>query len=70
MKLSAKQKMLNAQSKKDGVNTFTIAQARSRFGIQNVTARVSDLRKEGYNIKSVAKTLSDGRKATVYQLGA
>ena len=46
MKLTAKQRLLNFLSKKDGYNTFSVAQAQSRFGIKNVAARISELRQE------------------------
>ena len=65
--MSAKQKMLNVL-KKNG--TFTTKQARSRFGISNVAARIHDLRTEGYCIYSNEKTGSNGKKVTVYRLGA
>jgi len=50
-------------------NTLTVAQARARFGITNVTARISELRKEGHTIYTNSKTLEDGRKITFYRLG-
>lgn len=50
-------------------NTLTVAQARARFGIQNVTARINELRVEGYAIYTNTKTLSDGRKIKFYRLG-
>ena len=69
-KSSAKQKILNFLSKEDGYNTLTVAQARSRFGIQNVAARVEELRSEGYCIYTNTKTLSDGRRINFYRLGS
>ena len=68
-KSSAKQKILNFLSKEDGYNTLTVAQARSRFGIQNVSARVEELRSEGHAIYTNTKTLSDGRRINFYRLG-
>ena len=50
-------------------NTLTVAQARARFGIQNVTARINELREEGFAIYTNTKTLSDGRKIKFYRLG-
>jgi len=64
--LNAKEKMLSALKSNE---TFTVRQARSRFGIKNVAARIYDLRQEGYCIYSNEKTLSTGKKATVYRLG-
>jgi len=55
MKLSAKDKMLNALKAKSGYNTFTVAQAQRRFGISNVTARIDELRKEGHCIYTNSK---------------
>jgi hypothetical protein len=66
---SAKQKMLNFLSKDGKYNTFTVAQARARWGISNVTARVNELRDEGHAIYTNRKTLTDGRKITFYRLG-
>jgi len=64
--MSAKQKMLAVLK---GNGTFTTKQARSRFGIKNVAARIHDLRTEGYCIYSNEKTLANGDKTTVYRLG-
>jgi len=50
-------------------NTFTVAQARARFGVENVSARIHDLRKEGFSIYTNRKNLEDGRKITFYRLG-
>jgi len=68
-KLSAKQKMLNALSKTEGYNTFTTEQARRRFGIQNVSARIDELRQEGYCIYTNYKRNADGVKVASYRLG-
>lgn len=50
--------------------TLTEAQARSRFGIANMSATASNLRMKGYAIFGNRKTLSDGRETTVYRIGA
>ena len=50
-------------------NTLNVAQAQSRFGITNVSARINELRKEGFAIYTNTKTLEDGRKITFYRLG-
>lgn len=49
-KVSAKQRMLQALKKNAGKNAFTTKQAEQRFGIANVTARISELRQEGHAI--------------------
>ena len=68
-KLSAKQRMLNALSKPEGYNTFTVEQARRRFGVQNVSARIDELRQEGHVIYTNYKTNADGVKVASYRLG-
>lgn len=68
-KLSAKEKMLAALKQTSGYNTFTVAQAQRRFGIQNVSARIEELRKEGHCIYTNTKTLEDGSKVKFYRLG-
>lgn len=68
-KMSAKQRILTALTKSDGYNTFSVAQARSRFGISNVAARIAELRQEGYAIYTNLKTRGDGSKVAVYRLG-
>lgn len=69
MKLSAKQRILNYLSKSEGYNTLSTAQARARFGIQNVAARIDELRKEGHCIYTNTKSRGDGSKVAVYRLG-
>jgi hypothetical protein len=68
-KLSAKERMLNFLKKTEGYNTFSVAQAQARFGVTNVTARVHELRNEGYAIYTNQKTRKDGTKVSVYRLG-
>ena len=68
-KLSAKEKILNYLSKTEGYNTLSVAQARARFGIQNVSARVEELRKEGHVIYTNTKSRGDGSKVSVYRMG-
>ena len=68
-KLSAKQKILNYLSKSEGYNTLSVAQARARFGIQNVSARIEELRQEGNVIYTNTKRRSDGSKVSVYRIG-
>ena len=57
-------------SKTEGYNTLTVAQARARFGIQNVSARIEELRKEGNVIYTNTKTRGDGSKVASYRLGS
>lgn len=45
-------------------------QARSRFGISNVTARISDIRKMGYAVYLNEKTTSNGRTIKTYRIGS
>ena len=49
MAVSAKSRILTTLSKSAGV-TLSVKQARARFGISNVSARVSQLRDEGHAI--------------------
>jgi predicted ArsR family transcriptional regulator len=67
--MSAKEKILKFLSKDGPYNTLTAAQARARFGIANVGARIEELRAEGYCIYTNKKTLTDGRRITYYKLG-
>jgi len=48
---------------------ITQAQARKRFGITNVRARMSELRQAGYPIYLNQKTTSNGRTIRAYRLG-
>ena len=66
--ISAKSKMLNALKQPSGYNTFTVAQAQRRFGIQNVSARIEELRKEGHCIYTNYRKV-DGKKTAYYRLG-
>lgn len=70
MKQTAKQRLLSFLTKKDGYNTFSVAQARARFGIKNVAARIHELRQEGYSIYTNMKVRGDGTKVAVYRLGS
>lgn len=63
--------MTNKTSKKDRVltylskgNTITETQARTKFGLRNLRATISDLREEGKNFKLVKQN----GKPTKYQL--
>ena len=67
--MSVKTKILNFLSKKDGYNTLTVAQARAKFGIQNVSARIDELRQEGHCIYTNTVKRSDGSKVKAYRIG-
>jgi predicted ArsR family transcriptional regulator len=67
--MSAKQKILNYLSKEGPYNTLTVAQAKARFGISNVGARIEELRAEGHCIYTNKKKLDNGRTITYYRLG-
>jgi predicted transcriptional regulator len=67
--LSAKAKILNYLSKNEGYNTLTTAQARARFGISNVSARIDELRQEGNVIYTNTVTRGDGSKVKAYRMG-
>jgi hypothetical protein len=67
--MNAKTKILNYLSKSGPYNTLTTAQARSNFGIVNVSARIDELRKEGHAIYTKTRRMKDGRKVAYYRLG-
>lgn len=49
-------------------NQLTTAQARAMFKIQNVSARIYDLRSEGFRIYTNNRRLKDGRRVKAYRL--
>lgn len=53
-----------------GGRDLTATQARQRFGIKNVSARVSELREAGYSIYLNEKKTQNGRTIKAYRLGA
>lgn len=67
--MNAKQKILSYLSKTSGYNTLTVKQAQNMFKIKNVSARVEELRKDGYAIYTNTRKLADGRTVTYYRLG-
>jgi hypothetical protein len=67
-KLSNKEKLLNSFFN-PVYNTITVAQARARYGIENVSARINELRRDGFSIYTNTKKLADGRKIKFYRLG-
>jgi hypothetical protein len=68
IKMTAKEKMLNVLKKTEGYNTFSTKQAQRRFGIQNVSARIDELRKEGHCIYTNTRKVN-GQKVSFYRLG-
>ena len=48
--------------------SLTAAQARSRFGIANLRARICELRDKGFYITSNQYTTRDGRRVVKYSL--
>ena len=51
-------------------NDITESQAKARFGISNMSAVASYLRRQGYAIYCNRKTFSNGNTASVYKHGA
>ena len=68
--MSAKAKILSYLSKSDGYNTLTVNQARARFNVQKVAARINELREEGHAIYLNTRIKSDGEKVSFYRLGS
>lgn len=48
---------------------ITVAQAQSRFGISNVSARISEIRRAGYAVYLNEKTTPKGYTIKAYRLG-
>jgi len=67
-KTSIKSKLLTTLEKK---NSFSVAQARSRTGGHNITARIDELRQDGHPITTDWRVNSTtGRKVAVYKLAS
>ncbi len=67
--MTVKEKMLNFLGKTEGKNTFSVAQGRRLFGVTNVSAHISILRKEGHQIYTNVARDANGEKVAVYRLG-
>lgn len=67
--MSVKEKLLAFLQKDGGRNTFSVAQARAMFKIENVSARIHELRNDGYSIYTNVRHRSDGSPVAVYRLG-
>jgi predicted ArsR family transcriptional regulator len=48
---------------------ITVNQARTRFGVKNVSARISEIRKAGYPVYLNTRMTNNGRTIKVYTLG-
>lgn len=68
--MTVNQRMLAFLQKKDGYNTFSVKQGRRLFGVQNVSARIAELREEGHAIYTNIVRNRDGEKIAVYRLGS
>lgn len=67
--MNVKQRLLTFLTKTEGRNTFSVGQARAMFGIENVSARVHELRNEGYPIYTNVRQRADGTPVCVYRIG-
>lgn len=67
--MSAKSKVLAYLSKSGSYNTLTAAKMQSMFGVQNPSATIDTLRKEGHAIYLNTRTLASGEKVSYYRLG-
>lgn len=65
--MSAKAKIISYLSKTTRNNTLTTEQARAKFHVKNVAARIYDLRKEGHAIVTEQKK-QKGRIVNFYRL--
>lgn len=65
--MSAKTKILSYLSKTTRNNTLTTEQARAKFNVKNVAARIYDLRKEGHAIVTEQKK-QKGRIVNFYRI--
>lgn len=66
---SAKSRMLKTLKSNSAYNTFSVAQGRNRFGVKNISARISELRADGHVIYTNTRRRNDGSKVKVYRLG-
>lgn len=67
IKTTAKTKILG-YFQRGTSRTMTVAQARSMFKIKNITARISELRDDGYDIRTTMTEDRSGRERAVYSL--
>lgn len=67
--MSAKSRMLEVLTSDAAYNTFSVAQGRRRFGVNNIAARIHELRQDGHPIYSNTRSRADGTKVVVYRYG-
>lgn len=67
--MSVKDNLVRFLSKNTGRNTFSVAQARSMFNIQNVAARIHELRNDGFPIYTNVRLRADGTPVAIYRMG-
>ena len=65
-KLSVKDRILTALL---SGKTFSVAQGRVRFGVSNISARIAELRDDGYSIYTNLRHRGDGTPVKIYRLG-
>ena len=67
--MSAKSKVLSYLSNDSTYNTLTSNQMAAKFGVQNPSATVNELRKEGHSIYLNSRINTNGEKVSFYRLG-
>jgi len=67
--MSVNDKMLAFLRKKKGYNTFSVKQGQNLFGVENVSARIAELREDGHSIYTNIVRNGKGEKIAVYRLG-
>jgi len=67
--MSAKSKVLSYLSNDSTYNTLTANQMAAKFGVQNPSATVNELRKEGHAIYLNSRINTKGEKVSFYRLG-
>ena len=67
--MSAKSKVLSYLSNDSTYNTLTSNQMAAKFGVQNPSATVNELRKEGHAIYLNSRINTKGDKVSFYRLG-
>lgn len=66
---TAKDRMLAFLRKTEGYNSFSVKQGRMWFGVQNVAARIRELREDGHQIYTNIVRKRNGDKVAIYRLG-
>lgn len=65
---TANERILTFLQKKGGTNSFSVKQGRRLFGVQNITARISELRQAGVPI-ATSMVRRKGERVAMYSLG-